>query len=161
MRWFWGKCSQLSPLDGREYNLLAKKTILESRGEVLPRSEPHTPNLIYICLGYGSPKLGTVNCCKRMAYYRLSLELSHCNLLWFYEFRTGFPGGSGVKDLPANIGDMSSVPGRSPGGANDYTPVFLPGEFHGQRGLVGYHPWGSQQVRQDLATEHVCTHPEC
>ena len=22
------------------------------------------------------------------------------------------------------------------------TPVFLPGEFHGQRRLVGYHPWG-------------------
>ena len=22
------------------------------------------------------------------------------------------------------------------------TPVFLPGEFHGQRNLVGYSPWG-------------------
>ena len=55
----------------------------------------------------------------------------------------GFPGGSVVKDLPANIGDTGSVPGRSPGGGNDYTPVFLPGEFHGQRGLVGYLPWGS------------------
>ena len=22
------------------------------------------------------------------------------------------------------------------------TPVFLPGEFHGQRSLVGYSPWG-------------------
>ena len=22
------------------------------------------------------------------------------------------------------------------------TPVFLPGEFHGQRSLVGYNPWG-------------------
>jgi len=22
------------------------------------------------------------------------------------------------------------------------TPVFLPGEFHGQKSLVGYNPWG-------------------
>ena len=25
------------------------------------------------------------------------------------------------------------------------TPVFLPGEFHGQRGLVGYSPWGLEE----------------
>ena len=29
------------------------------------------------------------------------------------------------------------------------TPVFLPGEFHGQRSLVGYGPWGSQKVVHD------------
>ena len=31
------------------------------------------------------------------------------------------------------------------------TPVFLPGEFHGQRSLVGYSPW-SQRVGHDWAT---------
>ena len=25
------------------------------------------------------------------------------------------------------------------------TPVFLPGEFHGQRSLVGYNPWGHEE----------------
>ena len=25
------------------------------------------------------------------------------------------------------------------------TPVFLPGEFHGQRSLVGYSPWGCNE----------------
>ena len=25
------------------------------------------------------------------------------------------------------------------------TPVFLPGEFHGQRSLVGYSPWGYKE----------------
>ena len=30
-------------------------------------------------------------------------------------------------------------------------PVFLPEEFHGQRGLVGYSPWG--QKEPDM-TEH-------
>ena len=26
------------------------------------------------------------------------------------------------------------------------TSVFLPGEFHGQRSLVGYSPWGGKEV---------------
>ena len=26
------------------------------------------------------------------------------------------------------------------------TPVFFPGEFHGQRSLVGYSPWGHSPV---------------
>ena len=32
----------------------------------------------------------------------------------------GFPGGAVVKNLPANVGDMDSIPGsgRSPGGGN-------------------------------------------
>ena len=32
-----------------------------------------------------------------------------------------FPGGSVVKNLPANVGDTGSIPGsgRSPGGGND------------------------------------------
>ena len=32
------------------------------------------------------------------------------------------------------------------------TPVFLPGEFHGQRSPAGYSPWGLKRVRHDLAT---------
>ena len=36
--------------------------------------------------------------------------------------KTGFPGGSAVRNLPANAGDMGSIPGsgRSPGEGNDY-----------------------------------------
>ena len=39
------------------------------------------------------------------------------------------------------------IPGsrRSPGGGNELTPVFLPGESHGQRSLVGYSPWGHKE----------------
>ena len=29
------------------------------------------------------------------------------------------------------------------------TPVFLPGELHGQRSLAGYSPWGHKRVRHD------------
>ena len=35
------------------------------------------------------------------------------------------------------------------------TPVFLPGQLHGQRSLVGYSPWGLQRVRHNLVTEHA------
>ena len=37
------------------------------------------------------------------------------------------------------------------------TPVFSPGEFHGQRSLVGFSPWG-HRARHNLATEHIHTH---
>ena len=33
------------------------------------------------------------------------------------------------------------------------TPVFLPGEPHGQRGLAGYSPWDCKRVTYDLATK--------
>ena len=33
------------------------------------------------------------------------------------------------------------------------TPVFLPGESHGQKSLVGYSLWGRERVRHDLATK--------
>ena len=29
------------------------------------------------------------------------------------------------------------------------TPVFLPGEFPGQRSLAGHSPWGHKRVRRD------------
>ena len=58
-----------------------------------------------------------------------------------------FPGGSVVKNLPANAGDTGDAGltpglGRSPGEGNEWklTPVFLPGKSHGQRGLTGYSP---------------------
>ena len=37
-----------------------------------------------------------------------------------YTFYKGFPGGSVVKNLPANVGDAGSIPesGRSPGEGN-------------------------------------------
>ena len=38
------------------------------------------------------------------------------------------------------------------------TPVFLPGELHGQRSLVGLQPTGSQRVRHDWAGTHTHIH---
>ena len=56
---------------------------------------------------------------------------------------TGFPGGSDGKESACNVGDLGSILGlrRFPGDGKDYpTPVFWPGEFHGQRSLAGYTP---------------------
>ena len=64
------------------------------------------------------------------------------------------PDCSVVKNLPANAGDAGAavlIPGsgRSPGGRSGKpTPVFLPGESHGQR---------AAQSRTQLST-HTCTY---
>ena len=36
------------------------------------------------------------------------------------------------------------------------TPVFFPGESHGQRSLVGYSPYGSKELYTTEVTEHAC-----
>ena len=54
------------------------------------------------------------------------------------------PGGSDGKESACSAGDVGSIPesGRSHGEGNGYnTPVFLPGEFHGQRSLMDYSLW--------------------
>ena len=60
----------------------------------------------------------------------------------------GFPGGSDGKESACNARDPASIPvlGRSLREGNDWplSPVFLPGEFHGQRNLAGYSPWGAK-----------------
>ena len=53
-----------------------------------------------------------------------------------------------VKNPPANAGDAGSVPGseRFPWRRKwQPTSVFLPGESHEQKSLVGYSPWGHKE----------------
>ena len=38
------------------------------------------------------------------------------------------------------------------------TPVFLPGEFHGQRSLVGYSPWGCKELEKTEQHSFTFTH---
>ena len=60
----------------------------------------------------------------------------------------GFPGSSDPKESTGNVEDLGSIPwlGRFPWRrAWQPTPVFLPGESHRQRGLVGYSPWGHKE----------------
>ena len=67
----------------------------------------------------------------------------------------GSPGGPEGKESACNAGDPGLIPGlgRTPGegNGNQYsffflsTPVFVPGEFHGQRSLAGCTPWGHRE----------------
>ena len=60
----------------------------------------------------------------------------------------GFPGGSDGKESACNVGDQGLISGfgRSPVKRNSLpTPIFWPGEFHGQRSLAGYSPWGCKE----------------
>ena len=65
----------------------------------------------------------------------------------------GFPGDSDCKESPCNMGDPGSIPGsgRSPGEGNGNLPVFLSGEFHGQKSLAGY----SLQDKESDMTERL------
>ena len=64
------------------------------------------------------------------------------------------------KNPPANAGDImihksnpwvGKVPWRR---AWQPTPVFLPGESHGQRSPMGYSPWGCTDLDTTKATQH-------
>ena len=63
-------------------------------------------------------------------------------------FKVSFPGGSEVKAPACNAGDLGLIPGsgKIPWRRKwQPSPVFLPGESHGQRSLVGYSPQGHKE----------------
>ena len=64
----------------------------------------------------------------------------------------GLPCGSAGKESACNAGDLGSIPGSR----REWqpTPVFWPGESHGQRSLAGYSPWGR---RESDTTEGLST----
>ena len=92
-----------------------------------------------------------INLEERSELAALSLELSSQNdqfVSWCF---------SG-KESACNAGDSGLIPGsgRSPGGGHDKPPpAFLPGESHGQGGLMDYSPWGR---RESDTTERVNHH---
>jgi len=51
--------------------------------------------------------------------------------------------------------DTGSIPewGRSLGGGNGNTPVFLPGKLHGERSLVDFSPWGHKESDRTVAAQ--------
>ena len=56
------------------------------------------------------------------------------------------PYSSDGRESACNAGGPGSIPGQEdPLWKWQSTPVFLPGEPHGQRSLVGYSPWGHKE----------------
>ena len=78
-------------------------------------------------------------------------------------FPNGFPCSSVRKESACNAGDQGLIPGsgRSHGRKWQPTPVLLPGEFHTQRSLAGYSPWGLKSRTQlsDWTTTMVLSIP--
>jgi len=72
--------------------------------------------------------------------------------------KKGFPGGTRGKELVCQCRRckrrrfdlwVRKIPWRR---AWQPTLVFLPGEFHGQRSLAGYNPWGHTELDMTEAT---------
>ena len=62
--------------------------------------------------------------------------------------KRGLSGGLDSKESAWNARDQDLIPGlrRSPGVRKwQPTPIFLPGECHGQRRLASYSPWGHKE----------------
>ena len=81
------------------------------------------------------------------------------SIIQFEHLNLGFPGGSGEESsfqgrrckrrrFDAWVGKIPLSRECQP------TLVFLPGEFQGQRNLVGYSPWGCKEMDR---TEHILT----
>ena len=74
------------------------------------------------------------------------------------------PGGTGVKNLPANAGrckrrGFSPWAGKIPWRrAWQPVPLFLLGESHGQRSLVGCSSLGHKELDITEVTQHTCMH---
>ena len=66
-----------------------------------------------------------------------------------------FPGGSVVKNLPANVGERGLIlgSGKIPWKRKwQPTLVLLPGKTHRPRSLASYSTWGHKRVGHDLET---------
>ena len=75
-------------------------------------------------------------------------------------WQLGFPTGLESKESGCNAGDQVQSLGREDPleKGMQSTPVFLPGESHGQRSLVGHSPLGSHRVAHDWVTDyHHCS----
>ena len=70
-----------------------------------------------------------------------------------------YPGGSDGEESACSARDLSLIPGleRALGVKKGYPPVFLPGESHGQRSLVGYNPCGRKESDTTESLTHILT----
>ena len=71
-----------------------------------------------------------------------------CFLNVLFDITWVFPDGSDGKESTYKVGDPGLIQvGKIPWRRERLpTPVFLPGEFHGQKSLVGYSQWVSKEL---------------
>ena len=112
------------------------------------------PCFIFVCSLKGKKK----NIFWVLAIYQ-ALHLKKKFLIEIYIVERGFPGGSVVKNLPANAGDVSLIPrsGRSPGEGSDNLLQYSCLGNSTDRGAGRLHiPWGCKRVWHSLVTkQHI------
>ena len=65
----------------------------------------------------------------------------------------GLPRWLSGKEPACQEVDTGSTPGSEDPLHREMATHSMPGKSHGQRSLVGYHPWGCKRVRHDLVTK--------
>ena len=94
-------------------------------------------------------KIITLTFIKQMPYARAVLNIFNGGKNIPHKH---FPGSTSGKDPTCQCGFdpwAGKIPWRR---AWQPTPVFLPGESHGERSLVGYSPWGHKELDMTEAT---------
>ena len=97
---------------------------------------------------------------KYVIFFRSRKEHSKPNSEFLYP-KVGLPRWLSGKQSTCNaedVGDSGLIPGvgRSPEGGHGYPlTVFLSGESHGQRSLVGYSPRGHKESDMTEVTKHT------
>ena len=77
------------------------------------------------------------------------MRKSHFQYLLVSSPKKNYKGPGNGKEYAFNAADLGSIPGsgRSPAEGNGNSLQYiLPGEFHEQRSLVGYSPWGPKEL---------------
>ena len=101
----------------------------------------------------------------RLCQYFTLRKLLYENGFAFSSNKLGFPGGSVGKESACTAGDVGSflMGRRGPWRRKRQpTPVFFPGESHGQRSLAGYSPPGCKESDRIEANEHSAhTYTKC
>ena len=98
--------------------------------------------------------------CPFSLFFSHHFNSSFYFILWAHLifYLLGFPGRSMVEESACHCRRhqfIVCIIGKTPWRRKwQLTPLFLPGESHGLRKLVGYHPWGSKES-DDWATEHI------
>ena len=90
--------------------------------------------------------------------FALALSSNHCTL---YKSKRGFPRRLSSKETACQCRRRSFYPWvrKTPWRRKwQPTPVFLPGEFHGQRSPGGYSPWDRKESDRTERTDMVLSH---
>ena len=119
------------------------ENVLDGRG-VMWRSESTLGNFKFVCFY----SMVTKDNIKTVCHMDSCLDTIRFIVFVPGTLSMGFPSSSDGKASSYNAGDTGLIPGLGilPCGRKcQPIPVFLPGEFHGQRNLAGYSPWGCKE----------------